>query len=113
MALGTQQLRKSAMRKVRNSELETQNSTLRNSEVQRYWARILIESVRFPPFGFDTVEISFNMNDDISCLQKDLLCPDSDRERSVSPLRVRYNGDELKCQSKHVVFAKRGFVPAF
>ena len=24
-----------------------------------------------------------------------LLCPDSDRERSVSPLRVRYSGDQL------------------
>ena len=50
-----------------------------------YCARILIEGARFPPFGFDIAEISSNSNEDISFLQKDLLCPDSDRERLVSP----------------------------
>ena len=60
-----------------------------------YCARILIESARFPPFGFDTVEISSNSNADMSFSQKDLLCLDSDRECSVSPLRVRYSGDQL------------------
>ena len=62
---------------------------------QTYRARILIESARFPPFGFDTVERSSSLNEGISFLQKDLLCLDSDRERSVSPLRVRYSGDQL------------------
>ena len=28
-----------------------------------YRARILIESARFPPFSFDTVEISFNLSE--------------------------------------------------
>ena len=37
-----------------------------------YCARILIEGARFPPFGFDTVEISSNSNEDISFWQKDL-----------------------------------------
>ena len=60
-----------------------------------YRARILIESARFPPFEFDTVEISSNFNEDMSFLQKEVLCPDSDRGRSVSPLRVRYSGDKL------------------
>ena len=60
-----------------------------------YCARILIESARFPPFGFDITEISSNSNEDISFLQKDSSCPDSDREHSVSPLRVRYSGDRL------------------
>ena len=60
-----------------------------------YYARILIESVRFPPFGFDTVEISPNSNGNMSVLRKDVWCPDSDRQRSVSPLRVRYGGDQL------------------
>ena len=45
-------------------------------------ARILIESARFPPFGFAIAEMSSNSNEDISFLQKDLSCPDSDRERS-------------------------------
>ena len=59
-----------------------------------YRARILIEGARFPPFGFDIAEMSSNSNEDISVLQKDLSCPDSDRERLVSPLRVRYSGDK-------------------
>ena len=50
-----------------------------------YCARILIESARFPPFGCDIVEISSNSNEDLPFLQKDLLCPDSDRARLVSP----------------------------
>ena len=58
-------------------------------------ARSLIESARFLPFGFDIAKISSNSNEDRSFLQEDLLCPDSDRERSVSSLRVRYSGDEL------------------
>ena len=62
---------------------------------KNYCARILIESVRFPPFGFDIAEISFNSIEEISFLQKGVLCPDSDRERLVSPLRFRYNGDKL------------------
>ena len=47
--------------------------------------------------GMLTLEfgMSSNSNEDISFLQQDLLCPDSDRERSVSSLRVRYSGDEL------------------
>ena len=95
-----------------------------------YCARILIEGARFPPFGFDTAEISYNSNEgiwfgveivwfgveimwfgvEVVWLgikivwfglklvwfgQKHLLCPDSDRGRSVSPLRVRYSGDKL------------------
>ena len=55
---------------------------------ETYCARILMESTRFPPFGFDTVEISSNSNEDMSFSQKDFLCPDSNRERSVSPLRI-------------------------
>ena len=35
-----------------------------------YRARILIESARFPPFGFDTTEISSNLNEVISFLKK-------------------------------------------
>ena len=62
---------------------------------ETYCARILIESARFPPFGFDTVEISFNLAETMSFLQEVLSCPDSDRERSVSPLRIRYSGDKL------------------
>ena len=79
-----------------NSELQTQNSKPRSSEGQTYCARILIESARFPPFGFDTVEISSNSNEDIPFLRKKLLCQDFDRERSVSPPRVRYSGDQLE-----------------
>ena len=60
-----------------------------------YCGRILIESARFPPFGFDIAEISSNSNENMSVLRKDVLCPDSDRERSVSPLRVRYSRDKL------------------
>ena len=54
-----------------------------------------MEGARFPPFGFDIAEISSNSNEDVSFCQKDLLCPDSDRECSVSSLRVRHNGDKL------------------
>ena len=60
-----------------------------------YCGRILIEGARFPPFGFAIAEISSNSNEDVSFCQKDLLCPDSDRGCSVSPLRVRYSGDKL------------------
>ena len=60
-----------------------------------YCARILIERVRFPPFGFDTVEMSSNLNENMSFLQEDVFCPDSDKGRSVSPFRVRYRGDKL------------------
>ena len=52
-----------------------------------YCARILIEGARFPPFGFDIAEMSSNSKEDIVFLQ-DLLCPDSDRGRSVSPFWV-------------------------
>ena len=85
MARGTQKLRNA----------QTQHSKLRSSEVQMYFARILIEDARFPPFGIDTEEIGSNMTENMSFLQKDLLCPDSHRERSVSPLRVGYSGDQL------------------
>ena len=61
-----------------------------------YCARIQIESTRFPTVGFDITEISSNSNEDVAFLQKDLLlCPDSDREHSVSHRRVRYSGDKL------------------
>ena len=50
-----------------------------------YCARILIESTRFPPFGFDIKEISSSSTADISFLQKDLSCPDSDRWHSAPP----------------------------
>ena len=43
----------------RNSKLRTQNSELKT---QMYCARILIESARFLPLGFDTVEISSKSN---------------------------------------------------
>ena len=49
-----------------------------------YCVRILIESARFPPLGLDITEISSNSNENMPSFQKDLLCPDSDRERSVS-----------------------------
>ena len=65
----------SATQKLRNAEtqkLRTPNSKLRSSEVQMYCARILIESARFPPFGFDTAEISSNSNENMSFLRKDL-----------------------------------------
>ena len=58
-------------------------------------AQILIEGSRFSPFGFVIAEISSNSNEDVSFGQKDLLCPDSDRGRSVSPLRVRHSGDKV------------------
>ena len=59
-----------------------------------YGARIRIEGARFPPFGFAIAEISSNSNEYVSFCQKDLLCPDSGRGCSVSPLRVRhYNLD--------------------
>ena len=35
-----------------------------------YCAWILIESARFPPFGFDITEISFNSNENMSFFQK-------------------------------------------
>ena len=57
--------------------------------------RILIESNRFSPFGFVIAEISSNSNEEVSFCRKELLCPDSDRGRSVSPLRVCHNGDKL------------------
>ena len=49
---------------------ETQNAKLRaqNSEVRKVRFIVpgfLIESARFPPFGFDTAEISSNSNEDI------------------------------------------------
>ena len=66
-----------------------------SSVKKTYCARILIEGARFTPFGFDIAEISFNSKEDISVFQIDLLWPDSDRGRSVSPLRVRHSGDKL------------------
>ena len=60
-----------------------------------YCARILIESARFPPVGFDIAEISSDSNEDISFFQKDLLSTDADRERSVPPIRVGYSGYKL------------------
>ena len=60
-----------------------------------YCARILIEGARFPPFGLAIAEISPSSNEYVSFCQKDLLCPHSDRGRSVSPLRVRHRGDKL------------------
>merc|ERR1712023_36302 len=77
-----------------SSNLDEDTQTRRFCK-KTYCARILIESARFPPFGFDTVEISSNLNENMSFLQKDVLCPDSDRERSVWPLRVRHSGDKL------------------
>ena len=59
-----------------------------------YRGMILIEEARFPPFGFDIAEISSSSNEYVSFCQKDLLCPDSDRGHSVSPLRVRHSGDK-------------------
>ena len=59
-----------------------------------YRGMILIEGARFPPFGFAITEISSSSNEYVSFCQKDLLCPDSDRGRSVSPLRVRHSGDK-------------------
>ena len=58
-------------------------------------ARILIESARFHPFGFDRKETGSHSNEDIGNLQKHLSCPDSDREHSVSLFRVRYERDRL------------------
>ena len=46
---------------------------------------ILIEGARFPPFGFAITEISSSSNEYVSFCQKDFLCPDSDRGRSVPP----------------------------
>ena len=63
---------------------------------QTYRGRILIESARFPPFGFDIKEIGSDSHEGIMNLQKNRSWPDSDRERSVSPLRVRYKGDRLR-----------------
>ena len=53
--------------------------------------RILIENARFPPFGFATTEISSNSMENMENASN----PDSDRERSVSPLRVRHTRDKL------------------
>ena len=58
---------------------------------KNYRARILIESARFPPFGFATPEISSNSIENM----ENASTPDSDRERSVSPLRVRHTRDKL------------------
>ena len=60
-----------------------------------YCARIMIEGARFSPFGLVIAEISSSSNEYVSLCQNDLLCPDSDKGRSVSPLRVRYSGDKL------------------
>ena len=57
-------------------------------------ARSLIEGARFPRFWFDIAEVGYTSKEEISLLQKDLLCPHSDREHSVSPRRVRYSGDK-------------------
>ena len=78
-----------------------------------YCARILIEGARFPPFGFAIAEISSNSNEDVSFGQKDLLCPDSDRGRSVSPLRVRDSGDKLEFERTRIVLSKILIVPGF
>ena len=64
--------------------------------IQTHCARILLESARFPPFGFNTLAISSNSNEDMSFLQTDALCPDSARERSARTLRVQYSGDKLE-----------------
>ena len=56
-----------------------------------YRARILIESARFPPFGFATPEISSNSIENV----ENASTPDSDRERLISPLRVRHTRDKL------------------
>ena len=63
--------------------------------MKTYRAWILVGSTRFPPFGSDTVEVSSNLKEDMSFLQKDLLGPDSDREGSVALSRGRYSGDKL------------------
>ena len=65
-----------------------------------YCALILIEGARFPPLGFAKAKISSNSNEDVSLSRKDLLCPDSDRGRSVSPIRVRYSGDKLEFERR-------------
>ena len=71
-----------------------------------YRARILIESAWFPPFGFDITEISSNSNEDITAFQKDLSCPDSDRELLVCPLRVRYKEIGSDCNEEVGIFQK-------
>ena len=58
-------------------------------------SRCVNACARFPPFGFAIAEISSNSNEDVSFCGKDLLWPDSDRGRSVSPLRFRYSRDKL------------------
>ena len=46
------------------------------------------------------MEISSYSDEDVSFFQKDLLCPDSDREHSVSPRRVRCSGDKPSLERK-------------
>ena len=82
---------KPAAQECANSELETQNSKLKSSEVQMYCARILIDDARFPPFGFSTPEISSSSIENM----ENASIPDSDRERSISPLRVRHTRDKF------------------
>ena len=45
----------------------------------------------FPPFGFDTTEMSSNSIEN----RQNAPTPDSDRECLISSHRVRYTGDEL------------------
>ena len=70
----------------------------------------MIESSRFPPFGFDLVEMSSNSHEDVSFGQKDLFCPDSDRGCSVSPLRVRHSGDKVEFERDNDFIKLWGYV---
>ena len=44
---------------------------------------ILIEGIRFRPFGPDIAEIRYNSNEDVSFWRKDVLWPDYDRGHPV------------------------------
>ena len=54
---------------------------------EAYCAWILIKNARFPALGLDITGISSKSNGDICFFQKGLLCLDSDRGRSIFPVR--------------------------
>ena len=80
-----------------------------------YCAGTPIENARFPPFGFDTAEISSNLNQNMSFLQKEKrYCARILMERARFP-PVGFDTVDISSSLNEnmSLFAKRLVVPGF